>query len=236
MITSICQPHFFPWIGYFNMIHLSNKFIFLDNVQYNRRSWQNRVHIRDINKQDQKKYISLSIKNNSQSLILNNTFFYFESIEKIERIIFQNYKDYKFFKSINKYLLELINKNRDQNLANFNINIIKSICEYLEINLNYELSSKFDIKSKKEYLILELLKSSNSNIYLANRGSLNYANEEFFKNKGIKFYTHNFIHPHYEQISNKKLNFLENLSIIDLLFNLDKKSQNVVKHYTSDYI
>ena len=46
-IVSICQPHFFPWLGYFNMLYNCDEFIFLDNVQYNRRSWQNRVHIYD---------------------------------------------------------------------------------------------------------------------------------------------------------------------------------------------
>ena len=45
-IVSICQPHFIPWIGYFNMIYNSDEFVILDNVQYNRRSWQNRFHIR----------------------------------------------------------------------------------------------------------------------------------------------------------------------------------------------
>ena len=53
--VSICQPHFIPWLGYFRMIKNSDKFIFLDDVQYNRRSWQNRVHIRSsINANDKK--------------------------------------------------------------------------------------------------------------------------------------------------------------------------------------
>ena len=66
-IISICQPHFIPWIGYFFMIKKSNKFIFLDDVQYNRRSWQNRVHIRSSLNINEKKFLSLSIKDNSRS-------------------------------------------------------------------------------------------------------------------------------------------------------------------------
>ena len=61
-IVSICQPHFFPWLGYFNMLYNCDEFIFLDNVQYNRRSWQNRVHIYD-NYSITKKKINLSVCN-----------------------------------------------------------------------------------------------------------------------------------------------------------------------------
>ena len=32
-LVGIHQPNFFPWLGYFNKIHSSDKFIFLDNVQ-----------------------------------------------------------------------------------------------------------------------------------------------------------------------------------------------------------
>ena len=66
-IVSICQPHFIPWIGYFLMLKKTDEFIFLDDVQYNRRSWQNRVHIRASQNLNEKKFLSLSVKDNSRS-------------------------------------------------------------------------------------------------------------------------------------------------------------------------
>ena len=36
------QPTFMPWTGYFHMIKNSDLFIFLDDVQFNKRSWQQR--------------------------------------------------------------------------------------------------------------------------------------------------------------------------------------------------
>jgi hypothetical protein len=56
-IVSICQPHFIPWLGYFNTIHNSSTIVFLNDVQYNRRSWQNRFHIRDNHNLAKKKLI-----------------------------------------------------------------------------------------------------------------------------------------------------------------------------------
>ena len=49
------------------MIKKSNKLIFLDDVQYNRRSWQNRVYIQSSPNEGQKKLLSLSVKNYSRS-------------------------------------------------------------------------------------------------------------------------------------------------------------------------
>ena len=236
MITSICQPHFFPWLGYFNMIHLSEYFIFLDNVQYNRRSWQNRVHIRSSLNSDEKKFISLSIKNNSRNLNINTAYFYIDSIEKIERVIHETYKNTLFYNSINKFILDLFYENKDKNLATFNIQVIIKICKYLNIDLNFELSSNFNLSEKKQDLILSLLKKSNSDIYLANNGSIDYVNKEFFDKNGVNFVTHDYQHPKYQQFSKKELNFIQNLSIIDLLFNYEKKSEDVIKLYTHSFI
>ena len=36
----ITQPTYLPWSGYFDLIDRSKTFIFLDDVQFNTRSWQ----------------------------------------------------------------------------------------------------------------------------------------------------------------------------------------------------
>ena len=38
---------FLPWIGYFSLIKKVDKFIFLDSVQFDKRSWQQRNKIRN---------------------------------------------------------------------------------------------------------------------------------------------------------------------------------------------
>ena len=39
------QPHFFPWSGYFNLIGKCDIFIFLDDAQFSKNSWQVRNKI-----------------------------------------------------------------------------------------------------------------------------------------------------------------------------------------------
>ena len=40
--VAIMQPHFLPWLGYFYLIDRAESFVILDNVQFDKRSWQQR--------------------------------------------------------------------------------------------------------------------------------------------------------------------------------------------------
>ena len=42
MKISISQPTFLPYEGYFELINYVDKFVFLDSVQFDKRSWQQR--------------------------------------------------------------------------------------------------------------------------------------------------------------------------------------------------
>jgi len=39
------QPTFLPWVGYFDLIDQADEFIFLDSVQFEKQSWQQRNRI-----------------------------------------------------------------------------------------------------------------------------------------------------------------------------------------------
>jgi hypothetical protein len=218
--VSICQPHFMPWIGYFLMIKKSNKFIFLDNVQYNRRSWQNRVHIRSSHNLNQKKFLSLSVKENSRSKKINEIFLMEKNIEEFNNKIFNSYHKTKHFDFFMNFFQKFFKNNISKNLSDFNISLINELCKILEIKLNYEKSSNLNLSSyKKEYLILKILQHEKADIYLSNEGSKNYVDEYYFEKEKIKVLYNEFIHPLYKQLDSD--NFLSNLSIIDLLFNCD---------------
>lgn len=45
MIVAIHQPNYLPWLGYFQKIAQSDIFVFLDDVQFTKGGYTNRVHI-----------------------------------------------------------------------------------------------------------------------------------------------------------------------------------------------
>jgi hypothetical protein len=217
-IVSICQPHFIPWVGYFLMIKKSNRFVFLDDVQYNRRSWQNRVHIRSSLNLNEKKFLSLSVKDNSRSKKINEIFLMEENLKQFSNQIMNSYRKTINFDFTFNFLETFFKKNISLDLSEFNILLIKEICKILKLKLNFEKSSKLNLLNyKKEDLILKILKIENAKIYLSNEGSKNYVHESFFKKENIKVIYNEFDHPVYKQFNST--NFLSNLSIIDLLFN-----------------
>ena len=42
---AIMQPTYLPWPGFFNLIHQSDIFVFLENAKFEKSSWQNRNYI-----------------------------------------------------------------------------------------------------------------------------------------------------------------------------------------------
>tara|TARA_A100000164_G_C21902195_1_gene771106 strand:+ start:944 stop:1630 length:687 start_codon:yes stop_codon:yes gene_type:complete len=217
-IISICQPHFIPWVGYFFMIRKCNKFIFLDDVQYNRRSWQNRVHIRSSHNINEKKYLSLSVKDNTRSKNINQIFLLEENLEESINQIKNSYRTAINFDFTLNFLENFLKKNISLNLSEFNILLIKEICKILKIKINFGRSSDFNLSNySKEQLILKILKKENAKIYLSNEGSKKYVHESFFERENLRVVYNDFIHPTYKQLNSK--NFLPNLSVIDLLFN-----------------
>lgn len=44
-IAAIMQPHYLPWPGYFDLIQRADVFIFLDDVEFSKQSWQQRNRI-----------------------------------------------------------------------------------------------------------------------------------------------------------------------------------------------
>ena len=46
MIVGIMQPYLYPYVGYFQLMHAVDLFVFLDDSQYIERGWMNRNRLR----------------------------------------------------------------------------------------------------------------------------------------------------------------------------------------------
>ena len=97
MKLAIMQPTFLPWIGYFAMIQDVDKFVILDNVQFSRRSWQQRNQIMNNNIA---KWMSVPVykKGNYEEKIKNIKINYKQNYpQKILNQIYEGYKKTKYF-------------------------------------------------------------------------------------------------------------------------------------------
>lgn len=227
---AIMQPYFFPYIGYFQLINSVDEFVIYDNIQYTKKGWINR------NKMlfDNKEYIfTLPIKKDSYMLNINERFIsenWKIDREKLLRKIKLSYSKSPFFDEIIQ-LIEEIFFYEDNNLFNFLYNSLIKICDYINIDTKFIISSNVDINHnlKGKDKVISICKQLNSTEYINAIGGKNLYNKLEFEKQGIKLnFIKNNIIP-YKQNNNY---FLGGLSIIDVLMFNDIE---VIKNYLHNY-
>jgi len=221
MKIGISQPTFLPWCGYIALIDHVDDFIFLDNVQFEKRSWHQRNYIKLNNK---KLLLTVPVfskskrfqKINETEIIYNSDF-----ISKHLNSLNHAYSKSKYFDKYFEDISKIYNQ-KEKLLVNLNIKLIKYFCEILEIKTKIDFSSNLATTKKGENLIIEICKKKKNLNYISTIGAKKYLKNEnlfFDNNMNLSFY--NFNQSNYNQIGQ---NFIENLSFIDLFFNLGKDS------------
>jgi hypothetical protein len=225
MIISIQQPEYFPWLGFFDKILSVDKVVFLDNVQFKKRYFENRNKIRTFDGWGwimtpvlTKGHFNQKIKD----VMIDNSQPW---QRKITSTITQNYQKSPFWSEGGEQLCELITK-RWENLVDFNLAVIDFFMEKLEIKRNYCLASSLDTKHSGSQLILEICRKMNASQYLSGRNGRNYLEKMSFITSNIEVKYQDFKHPLYSQFHGQ---FIPNMSIADLYFNYGRGSIDVIK-------
>lgn len=226
MIVSISQPTLFPWLGYFNIIKKSDIFVFFDDVKFEKHSWQMRNRLKEISK-DRESAVWIRIPTaieKSETMIkdvlIDNTQKWKENhIKAFQANYGKSYHEIGF--------LQTIYNKEWKKLADFNIEFITECCKFLDINTKLIKSSELNCDGKKGELVLNICKKLGATEYLTSVGAVNYLEDyrNVFAESKIRISYHDYIHPVYKQ---KGKIFLENLSILDLIFNEKENSKMFV--------
>ena len=228
MKIAISQPTFLPWQGYFALIDYVDEFVFLDNVQFVKRSWQQRNYI----KLDQSKHlvtVPVTSKNKFKQKINDVEIDYNNFvISKFLKTVENAYKKTDYFLLYFDTFKEILNK-KYKFLCELNIDIIITICKILKIEKKFTKSSS--IVMEKNLTNIDLLdvicKKNFSSNYFSTIGAAEYL-------KDIKILPISKAKIKYFDYKNDKYNqlgtyFIPYLSIIDLLFNEGPNSLNILK-------
>jgi hypothetical protein len=241
---AIHQPGYHRYTGYFYKMLISDVFISLDTVQYVSREWQNRQKFFVDGKY---KWLSIPVnrgrepiskKKIANNLILKN---HWEFITYI-------YKNAPYF-SYYRHYFESLYSAQWISLNEFTTELIL-LCKYLlGINTFFLKASAIDptpdpTLNKANLLIHYIKKAVNINkyskiIYHPRGGPIpedfylykKYAGSSLreidkFKINGIEVLPYKFSHPKYHQ-SQSNL-FIENLSIVDLIFNTGESALDIL--------
>lgn len=224
MKAVIMQPTYLPWMGYFDLMDQSDVFVFLDNVQFSRQSWQQRNKIKTKNGE---LWLSIPVirkyPQEIKEVKINNSQPWQE--DHLKAITF-NYSKAEHF---NEYIdsFRKIYSEKTENLINFTIPIILRIKDILGINCKIIRASELDAEGKKVDLLIDICRKIGAEEYLSPLGSMEYIEENnLFKKENIKLEYHKFNHPKYPQLWGE---FIPYISVIDLLFNCGPDSMKCIK-------
>ena len=232
MKLALMQPYFFPYIGYFQLIHAVETFIIYDTVNYIKNGWikRNRYLLNGTIK-----YLSLSVSEASSHKLITDTYISDEerlhSKERISKTIQMAYSKAPRFNRIFPLLNTLI-LNEEQSIANYNTYILRELCSYLDVETEILQGSEVLTESPLtgQDRVIEICKTFKADHYINPIGGLDLYDRKSFNSQDIKL---TFLKTsdgiRYRQWDD---NFFPNLSIIDvLMFNSKQEIATLLDKY-----
>ena len=223
------QPTYLPWLGYFDLIYSSNVFVFLNDVQFSKQSWQVKNKIMS---QGNELMLTVPIKKSSLSTNIDKIIIDDSRPWKKKHLksIYYSYIKAPFFEEVFPVIERLIN-NKLGCLADFNMAIIKTLSNEIFEKTSFIDSRDLKISSvDKLDRIIKICNEVKATDYLSPAGAITYLKsmnfEQRFSNASIKFSVQNYIPKDYPQLNSS---FKPYLSIVDLLFNQGfKKAKTII--------
>ncbi len=217
--VAIHQPNYLPWLGYFAKIKNSDIFVFLDDVQFSKNSWQNRVNIKSPNG---KQFLTQPVNRINGSFTSTNEIIFSTCSWKAKHLksIEHNYKKARFFYDFFP-TVEYILSNEAEKLVQFNIFAIKNICDYLKIDISFTKSSEIKAEGNSSQRLINIMKSFNAFNYIHGMGANSYQDVQLFEDHNINLIPMDYKFREYKQLWGE---FIPGLSILDICFNLDRES------------
>ena len=215
-MIAIMQPTYLPWLGYLAMIDRVDHFVFLDNVQFERRSWQQRNRIKTASGE-----VMLTIPVRSKG----------RREQRLDEVSIDGTQDFpiRHIRSIqhayarapfyDQFAPELFAQLQTPNvlLADVTIAVIGWLLRQYAIETDCVRGSTLSATGTKDALLCNISKQLNADRYLSPPGSAQYLDQStVFQDANIPVLYHTYEHPIHKQINGV---FQPFMSAIDLLFN-----------------
>ncbi len=227
MKVGVIQSNYIPWRGYFDFINSVDLFVIYDDVQYSKGSWRNRNQLKF---PEGPKWITLPVKVNLGMMINEVTVKELDWKKQHSDLLTQSLGKAPFFDDAMKVWEKGIS-GENKFLTDLNINITKSICDYLGIKTKIVRSEPYDLSGTKTDRLMNLFKKIGATSYLSGPAAESYLDIELFKANNIDLYYKKYTYPVYDQLSEP---FLPAVSILDLIANKGKEAIDLYKSSEPD--
>jgi hypothetical protein len=222
------QPTYLPWLGYFDLLDQVDKFVLLDTVQFEARSWQQRNRIKT---PTGLLWLTVPVVFRgrvSQHIVdveIREADFWRDHLRAVEF----NYRRARFFDRYYPAFNELLRSaSSGLRLAELTITLFRWLAEVLGINTPVVRSSELAVHGKRTHLVAEICSLSGATTHVSPLGSANYLLNELpiLTDRGIDPVFQHYEHPTYRQLFPP---FQAHASTLDLLFNEGENALAIIR-------
>lgn len=227
MKLAIMQPYFFPYIGYFSLIENTDFFVFFDTPQYIKKGWINRNRI--LGAKEESVFFTVPIEKIHRDTPINQVRISNHSNWR-EKILGQ-FSVYKrrapFYEPVMELLREVIDSDAEY-VSELAINSVIKTCEYLDMDLQYDIYSKmemeaFEVNAPDEWA-LNITRNMGYDTYVNPPGGKSFFETAKYEQANIQL---EFLTQEIAEYNQRKQVFMPGLSILDVL--MFCKSNEVVQ-------
>lgn len=215
---SIMQPTYLPWSGYFGLINAVDKFVLLDDVQFERRSWQsrNRILMNGVINT-----LTVPIRKVARSTIISEI----EIADHEEwqashwKTLQTAYANAPYGASLLSLLEPVYIEKSYILLADLNRRLIEVLCSGLNIKTPIISASSLCCDGARSSHLFAICNEIGCDRYISPRGSADYlAIDEFASMGELSLGFQEFIPRPYSQF--RVAEFVSHLSIVDVIANI----------------
>jgi hypothetical protein len=217
MKAAIMQPTYLPWLGYFNMMMEADVFVLLDNVQFAKKSWQQRNRIKS--QQGELMLTVPVVSANRFHQLITDTLINIDSqfAKKHVKTIQFSYAKASFADQYISDISQLI-ESGETHLSQFTESLIRWFAQTLELETRILRGSDLNANGSGTRLTVNQLTELGADVFIAAEGSRPYVGTEpAFAEAGIEVVFQDYQHPEYTQLHGT---FISHLSAIDALLNV----------------
>lgn len=235
MRISIHQPAYLPWMGYFDKIAQADLFVYLDHVQFQKNSFQNRNKVKAANGPV---WLTVPVLTKgglfetplSQLEIDNKQLWQ----KKHFRTLQQSYAKAPFSRRLSD--IQEFYETNSSFLSSFCFEMMKVFMQELGIRTPLVRSSEIAgvQHHSKSDLILHICKELKADFYLSGAMGKDYLDLQSFEENDIAVEFQSYRHPIYPQVGKPDDEFVPYMGIIDLLCNVAAPEQYFLRSALSN--
>jgi hypothetical protein len=229
MKLAIMQPYFFPYIGYWQLIHAVDRFVIYDDVNYIKGGWINRNRLLVNGKPT---YVTVPMNQASSYKRICDIYLQPSIIwrDKLIKMVEFTYRRASYFADVFP-IIEIIIRYKSNNLSDYLVYQLQILSAFMGINTEFIISSRC---YKNNHLsgqarILDVCKHESATTYINPQGGQALYERSAFMNCGVDL---KFLIPtpiEYKQFGSV---FMPWLSIIDvMMFNSQSQLHTLLNKF-----